>query len=154
MHVLKLLVFSDSHGQIKAMKAAAEAERPDMILHLGDYVRDHEALQRLYPQCPMEHVAGNCDYPILGENRLLELEGVKIFMTHGHRYRVKQSMLYAVYAAREEHADLLLFGHTHCPVILQEPELVCMNPGAALDGSYGIVTLEQGLFHCELKNLK
>lgn len=154
MHVLKLLVFSDSHGRIDPMKAAAETERPDLVLHLGDYVRDYEALQRLFPQLPMEHVAGNCDYPIYGDDRVLELDGVRIFMTHGHRYRVKQTLLYAIYAAREENADLLLFGHTHSPVILQEPGLVCMNPGAAGSGSYGVVTLEQGQLHCQLKNLK
>ena len=154
MHILKVLVFSDSHGQLELMKEAVMAEQPELVLHLGDYVRDFEALQKLFPQLSMEHVAGNCDYPIYGDDRVLELENLRIFMTHGHRYRVKQTLLSAVYAAREENADLLLFGHTHRGVILEEPGLVCMNPGAAGTGSYGVVVLEQGQLHCQLKNIK
>lgn len=151
---LKLLVFSDSHGLLAPMKTAITAEKPDMVLHLGDYVRDFEALQGLFPELPMDHVAGNCDYPLIGDDRVLELEQVRIFMTHGHRYRVKQTLLSAVYAAREQQAQLLLFGHTHQPLLLQEPEVLCMNPGAAQMGCYGLVLLEQGQVHCALKNLK
>ena len=62
---MRIAVFSDSHGVKEPMLAAIEEQKPDMVLHLGDYVRDAE------------------------ENLLFNADGVRIFMTHGHRYNVK-----------------------------------------------------------------
>ena len=36
-----IAVFADSHGEIDAMCAAIDEHKPDMAVHLGDYVRDH-----------------------------------------------------------------------------------------------------------------
>ena len=58
---MKILVLSDSHGNISNMEAAVEREQPRMILHLGDCWRDAERLAERYPEIPMEHVPGNCD---------------------------------------------------------------------------------------------
>ena len=61
---MKILVFSDSHGNEDNMIRAVERERPstlDAIVHLGDGWRDAEALHRLYPRIPLEQVPGNCD---------------------------------------------------------------------------------------------
>ena len=41
---MKILVLSDSHGNISNMEAAVEREQPRMILHLGDCWRDAERL--------------------------------------------------------------------------------------------------------------
>ena len=59
---MKLLVFSDSHGNIEHMRRAVEQEHPDQILHLGDVMRDAVELSRAYPNIPLELVPGNCDY--------------------------------------------------------------------------------------------
>ena len=69
-------------------------------------------------------------------------------MTHGHRYGVKSGYLRAIYAAREQQADLLLFGHTHYAECFQEGPLWVLNPGAARNGSYGIITLSQDGMEC------
>lgn len=56
---MKILVFSDSHGNEDNMIRAVERERPftlDAIVHLGDGWRDAEALHRLYPQIGRAHV--------------------------------------------------------------------------------------------------
>ena len=63
---MKLLVFSDSHGNIEHMRRAVEQEKPDQILHLGDVMRDAVELSRSYPNIPLELVPGNCDYAIRG----------------------------------------------------------------------------------------
>ena len=55
---MKILVLSDSHGNISNMEAAVEREQPRMILHLGDCWRDAERLAERYPDIPMEHVPG------------------------------------------------------------------------------------------------
>ena len=41
---MRIAVFSDSHGVKEPMLAAIEEQKPDMVLHLGDYVRDAEAI--------------------------------------------------------------------------------------------------------------
>ena len=60
---MRILVLSDSHGVMRYMEQAAERERPDLILHLGDYERDAERLASRYPEYPVRSVPGNCDHP-------------------------------------------------------------------------------------------
>ena len=41
---VKLLLFSDSHGNVANMADAIRLERPDRVLHMGDLARDAEEL--------------------------------------------------------------------------------------------------------------
>ena len=41
---MKLLIFSDSHGNVANMADVVRLESPDRILHLGDMARDAEDL--------------------------------------------------------------------------------------------------------------
>lgn len=150
---MKILVFSDSHGAMHYMDKAIEAEAPDHLIHLGDYVRDSQQLQRRYPHIPLHFVAGNCDYGAPSPTeQSITLDGIRLFLTHGHRYQVKYMYLRAVYAALEDNAQILLFGHTHRAECFQEKGLWAMNPGAAKSGSYGVITVSDGTFQLELKN--
>ena len=145
---MKLLVFSDSHGDVRHMARAVEQNRPDMVLHLGDINGDLQALRRKFPARPMECVSGTgagrrTDLP---EERVLEVAGRKILMMHGHSRRVKMGIGAAVWAAREAGADILLFGHTHEPVCEYEAGLWILNPGTIRGGwsgaTYGVLSLE------------
>lgn len=151
---MKVLVFSDSHGKLEYMHQAIASENPDHILHLGDHVRDFQALKTQYPQIPMTNVPGNCDYGDSSpESQTIVLDGVRIFMTHGHRYQVKYMYLRAIYAALEQDAQILLFGHTHRAECFEEKGLWALNPGAAGQGSYGVLELHEGTFMLNLRNL-
>ena len=149
---MKILVLSDSHGELSGMETAVEREQPRMILHLGDCWRDAERLAERYPDIPMEHVPGNCDWGSFDQpERLLEFEGVRVLMMHGHTRNVKSSPLAAQYAAREWGADVLLFGHTHRPLVDYDGTLYTMNPGAIGDfrrPTYGVVTIENSKAAC------
>ena len=46
---MKILVFSDSHGNVQNMEQAVRSDRPDYILHLGDVNSDARALGKLFP---------------------------------------------------------------------------------------------------------
>ena len=46
---MKILVLSDSHGNVSNMAAAVEQTAPRMIFHLGDCWRDAEKLHDLFP---------------------------------------------------------------------------------------------------------
>ncbi len=153
----RVLVCSDSHGNERALLAAAEAERPDLLLHLGDGERDLDALRGAYPDLEIRGVRGNCDWgsaaPLL---RLTEVEGVRVFMTHGHEYGVKwdAGLLRLRYAALERGARLTLYGHTHSQRLEREDGMILLNPGALDCGSYAIVTVEDGKVEAELRSLE
>ncbi len=146
---LKILVFSDSHGLLGYLYDAIEAEMPDVVLHLGDHLRDAEAIEAAFDRPEFYMVAGNCDYDAAGQTeRLLELDGVRIFMTHGHRYGVKMRLDSLCARAESLGAQLALFGHTHQPLLEQRGGLWLLNPGA---GGYGWIETRQGSFTCRLK---
>ena len=152
---MKILVLSDSHGSVDNMIRAVERVQPDYVLHLGDCQRDLTALQAAFPGMPMEGVPGNCDWGSCDQpERLLELGGVRVFMLHGHTRNVKSSPMAAMYAARGYGAQVLLFGHTHVPLVDNDGSLLTLNPGAAGDRLHptcGILTIDNG--HADVRTL-
>ena len=155
---MKILIFSDSHGNVANMEDVVRLESPDRILHLGDLARDAEDLAAKFPHIPVTYVPGNCDgrRPDLPEERIFTLDGCKILMTHGHIYHVKLGMGMAVRAAREAGAHLLLFGHTHEAYCQFENGLWIVNPGSVGtlgQHTYAVAVLEDGGAVCYLSNL-
>ena len=145
---MRILVLSDSHGCVDPMQQCVELVQPQAILHLGDCARDADRLGRLYPRIPLLGVPGNCDYGSCDQpERLIELGGVRILMLHGHTRGVKSDVMRAVWAARECGAQVLLFGHTHRPMVDNDGALLVLNPGAAGDPlrpTCGLLTIENG----------
>ena len=154
---MTVLVLSDSHGNVDNMIRAVERVQPHRVLHLGDCQRDLTALQALFPALPMEGVPGNCDWGSCGQpERLIELGGVRIFMLHGHTRNVKNSPMAAMYAAKEYGAQVLLFGHTHVPLVDNDGSLLVLNPGAVGDPLHptcGLLTIENGKASVRTLNL-
>lgn len=134
------------------MEQCVERVQPQVILHLGDCVRDAQRLEERCPRIPLLGVPGNCDYGSADQpERLTELGGVRILMMHGHTRRVKSGPMAAIYAARECGADILLFGHTHQPVVDRSGDFWVMNPGyigPSVRRTYGVITLEDGKVDC------
>lgn len=58
---MTILVFSDSHSSLRFMRMCIEAVRPDVMIHLGDYFDDGEAMKEEYPGIRLYQVPGNCD---------------------------------------------------------------------------------------------
>ena len=144
--MMRVLVISDTHGDEQALCRAVEAQpTARVVLHLGDGVREAEAAASAYPDREFHLIRGNNDwsagraYPLTQE---LLLSGKRVFLTHGHGYRVKMGLYDVVCAARERGADILLFGHTHQPLTDYEDGLYLMNPGSlGYGGTYGIVDI-------------
>ena len=143
---MKILVLSDSHGNVEHMARAVEREQPRLILHLGDCSRDADKLHARFPDTPLAQVPGNCDYRSTEPpERLLLIEDKRIMICHGHTFGVKQSLLQAGYAAEEENLDLFLFGHTHRPLVDKRGKTLFVNPGSIGDyfhPFYAVVTIE------------
>lgn len=129
--MMKVLIVSDTHGKHDTLEMVIQKEGPfDRMIHLGDSEVDLEELCQI-AQCPVEAVAGNMDRdPILPNEQLFELEDYRILICHGHRVNVNAGLLRLEYLAREQEADIVMYGHTHVPYCDQEGDLVVLNPGS------------------------
>ena len=134
------------------------AGQVDVWCHLGDLTSDAEALMSR-TNAKVYAVRGNCDYFGGSAQRyeseaVVELGGARILMMHGHTRGVKSSAMNACYAARECGAQILLFGHTHRPLVDWDGTLWVMNPGSIRDRrTYGVITLEGGKINCAAQTL-
>lgn len=155
---MKILVLSDSHGNVSNMVQAVKQESPRLVLHLGDCWRDAERLHDYFPDLPFEQVPGNCDFRSAQEaEKLLFLEDKRVLICHGHTYGVKQSLMAAGLAAEENNLDLFLFGHTHDPLVDKRGKTLFLNPGSigsCFQPTYGLVTLENGKLHARTAPLR
>ena len=91
---------------------------------------------------------GNCD---LGRfealERVLILDDHRVLIAHGHTMGVKTGLLRAQYRALEQNADLLLFGHTHVPLVDASAQPMLLNPGSIGDPrrpTYGVLECKDG----------
>lgn len=157
---MKILVLSDSHSTMHYMRQFVEKICPDVIVHLGDHYDDGQCLSECYPHLILHQVAGNCDRyrcpPSAREMLCYPLGGVMTYMTHGHNQHVKLGLGGLLKDARAMNASLVLFGHTHKPLCIQEPDgLWVLNPGSCGSGAKtaGVVVVEDGkILSCEILN--
>ena len=146
---MKVVIFSDSHGDVEIMVQVIEKEKPEMIIHLGDGKADVEQLKVQYPSLPLIHVLGNVDSDQVNEEwiKFTEIAGKRIVLVHGHlminetkapkqtdenRISSRNKMLKLI----DEHdADILMHGHSHEAFMHRTKALsgkTCwiMNPGS------------------------
>ncbi|NLC53336.1 MAG: metallophosphoesterase [Firmicutes bacterium] len=155
---MRILVVRDTHGNYRLLRQVVKAAGPvDLLLHAGDGSSDLTKLAREFPAHSLAAVAGNCD-PFSTQPRelLLNVGGQKLFLTHGDRYQVKWDLLRLFLEGQERGADLIVFGHTHCPLINYEQGILLFNPGSLSRNnrgegpSYGWLELGPGGFEPKL----
>lgn len=147
---MKIAVISDTHRDSRYIDIAKNIIKDtDMLIHLGDNIDDAEELSKGY-KGKVYIVKGNCDYTnSYPSEQIIEVEGKRIFFTHGHNYGVKMSLNNIFYKAKEVEADIALFGHTHVAIIEKEDGIIFMNPGSIslprIKGRYiGFINIEEG----------
>ncbi len=154
---MRILVFSDSHNSDTNMREALHRNhnRFDLCIHLGDGCREFETLGQLYSPIPFVTVNGNGE-DWGGAQRVretvLDLEGVRIMVTHGHMYNVKFGTTALEYRAVEKECDIVLYGHTHIPDNRYIPDIMgkslyIFNPGSisrpplGYKAGYGVIEI-------------
>ncbi len=168
---MKILICSDIHGSLfftKKLQEIIKKEEPNKIIILGDlyYHGPRNPLTEEYN--PMEVakilnnlkenlivIKGNCDAKVdemisefpMHEYYVMEINGKKIFFTHGHKWNKENQP--------EEKFDILVYGHFHTGFIEEENNKIFLNPGSislpknGTENSYAIITENEIL----LKNL-
>lgn len=149
---MKILVFSDSHGLPKNIHDTIQKLQKSVstVIHLGDGCNDILPMIELYPNIEFYGIAGNCDFfDNKEEEMIIEISGQKIFVTHGHTFGVKSSLKSIGQKAREQYADICLFGHTHSPIAGYYGNILMLNPGSISlprgphGASYGIIDISE-----------
>lgn len=125
-----VITVSDTHGNKKFLESLDKIfAESDVIIHLGDTSADGGAVRTKYPDKTFV-VNGNCDAVKLGDDeRVLQIEDMKIFICHGHRYSVKHTLARLAERAKELGCGVALYGHSHRA---REDELcgvTLINPG-------------------------
>lgn len=123
----KLLVMSDSHRLIRPINDISVRHHVDMKIHCGDseLAYDSEELSDFFI------VKGNCDSDqTLPDEEIIQVGDMRIFVTHGHLYGVKRSLMQLRYRALEIGADIVLFGHSHIAYCEQIDRQLFINPGS------------------------
>lgn len=146
---MRLGVLSDTHGALGEMNRALQnMGEIDALIHAGDFYADALFLKSRL-NVPLHAVAGNCDYPSGGSDELvIDINGYRLLITHGHLYRVKHGLQGLYYKARETGAAAVIFGHTHAPLNLWENEILFFNPGSVSSpqpghtAGYGILNID------------
>lgn len=127
----KVLVISDTHGNTDNLDKILPLVKPlDQLIHLGDVGRDADYIE-VVAECACCFVAGNNDfYSTLPKERLIKLNGVPVFLTHGHYYYVNSRKDFIRSAAVQRGARIALFGHTHVPYLEEDDTILVANPGS------------------------
>ncbi len=142
---MRILVVSDTHGDLRTLiKVVNSQPTAEIIIHCGDGEEQAQYLKDNYKDKMVVAVKGNCDWcSMLPSKEILRVCGKTIFVTHGHLYNAKTTLYNLLCAAREEKADILLFGHTHNALTCYEDGINFMNPGSCHGymASYGFIDI-------------
>lgn len=128
----KILIVSDSHGRDRYLKKAIQnmGDYLDRMIHLGDSQISPDLLAGMV-DCPIDMVRGNCDaMSKLSAAKLVDIGSHKVLLTHGHIYGGSVGIPTMKEMAKENGADIVMFGHTHIPLLEQEPGMTVLNPGS------------------------
>ena len=136
----KLLVFSDTHGSLYALKAVFDWAKDRLppndticaAAFLGDGVSDiGPAADASGFFCDWKVISGNNDYDVsMPGTAVFDFCDHRFFMCHGHRHSLYGGYHTLAAAARNAQADAALFGHAHVPCLKSENGVLLVNPGS------------------------
>ena len=128
---MKILIVSDTHGHSDKLEFIINKIKPiDMLIHLCDVEDGEYTLSRLV-QCEIQVVSGNNDFfSNYDREKEITIGKYKAFITHGHRYYVNSGSEIIKEEGIRRGADIVMFGHTHVPLLEIDRNIVALNPGS------------------------
>ena len=128
---MRVLIISDTHSKHTNLREVLKMEQPfDLAVHLGDAEGCEQQIQEMV-RCPREIVAGNCDFlSSLPQEKMIQIGRHQVFLTHGHYYNVNAGYEDIKKEARGRGCDIVMFGHTHRPMVEYGKNVITVNPGS------------------------
>jgi len=147
---MKIYVISDSHGDFdslyKIFKNASPA--PDLLIFLGDGMKEIHDISSIF-NIPLIAVRGNNDIDADEPYERIEIiKNQRIFITHGHGYKMYKGKEPLINKAKENNCSIALFGHTHVQYMEKVDNITLFNPGAIKFArseskkGYGVIYIE------------
>lgn len=131
----------------------------DIVIHLGDFT-DKKTLDKFMEFDNFVGVYGNVDSgevrDTLLEEEIIEVEGYKIGIFHGHGVK-KDTVERAYDRFKDRQVDVIAFGHSHQPLIRTMNKVLLLNPGSPTDKrreknfSYIVLELEEGIMNAQIR---
>lgn len=159
---MKILIVSDTHKKHDNLVRILEQEdNIDLMIHLGDSEGYEDYIAEL-AGCPLEIVSGNNDFfTDLDREKELQIGKYQVLITHGHYYYVAMGVEDLKKEALGRGMDVVMFGHTHRPLLDYSRGIVTLNPGSVSfprqEGrrpSYALMELDkEGEAHFRIKYL-
>jgi uncharacterized protein len=144
---MKLLITSDVHANEEALNEIVKKHQ-DITHHIN--AGDMCMSPKKYEKYHIITVKGNNDFGVdIPYFRLLDIEGKRILLTHGHYEHVKFGLDRLKLKAKMNEPNICIFGHTHERYMMVDEEILFINPGALGDHhrSYAIYENEQVTFY-------
>ncbi|MBQ8591948.1 MAG: metallophosphoesterase [Lachnospiraceae bacterium] len=128
---MKILIVSDTHRrQDNYEKVLEKVDNIDMVIHCGDAEGAEYAIEAM-ADCPLEIVLGNNDFfSELPREKEFMIGQYKVWLTHGHNYYVSMGNEVIKSEAEARGIDIVMYGHTHKPVIDRSGDVIAINPGS------------------------
>lgn len=127
---MKILIVSDTHRKNENYFKVVEMQRPDMVIHCGDAEGSELALTQA-AGCPMKIVLGNNDFfSNLPREEVFAIGKYRVWLTHGHNYYVSMGNETIKREAVARRMDIVMYGHTHRPVVDRDGDVIAVNPGS------------------------
>jgi hypothetical protein len=131
---MRVMVLSDTHGELENLKAALSllGRSVDLVLHLGDGAHDASHIHGIASP-PTYAVRGNGDFDQdLPQTLLLPLGRALAWCAHGHRHGAGEASGDSAMAreAKKARAGIVLHGHTHAPRLERKHGLLYCCPGS------------------------
>lgn len=135
----KLFVFSDTHKNMQTIKQIENiALESDYVIHLGDYSSDVAYLKPVLKD-KLICVRGNGDvFSSVIDEKEIEIDGIKLFLTHGHKYNVKHTLENLGIETLKRECRAALYGHTHLSGIDEYCGVKLINPGSFFSPRSGV----------------
>jgi uncharacterized protein len=132
-------VLSDSHDNLDRVRAAVaffNAAGCDLVVHAGDFVAPFAAEELRNLRAPVKAVFGNCDGERAGLAKVFaglgEIAAAPLKFEHaGRRFGLCHMDSAVDGLAAAEAFDVVIFGHTHRPLVERRDGILLVNPGEA-----------------------
>ncbi|TFJ91778.1 metallophosphoesterase family protein [Lentibacillus salicampi] len=135
---MKIVVTADTHlkeaGKLPT-RLAMELQSADFIIHAGD-LKSPDVYTELLEYGDVTGVYGNIDGDDirghLPAKQTLDVAGFTIGVVHGHGDK-KTTEKRALEAFNDDQPDVIIFGHSHIPMIRYLKKQLLLNPGSPTD---------------------
>lgn len=127
----RIMIVSDTHKRHgNLMEALYNEGKIDMLIHLGDIEGEEDIITDM-AGCKVLMVPGNNDYYARYDKEIeTKIGKYKVLLTHGHYYYVSLDLQVIKQECKSRGFDIVMFGHTHRPLIDIGEDVILINPGS------------------------